>query len=315
MAFLVKYDWEINDCQDLSETKSFSLFSPSFIASPDEIVHRWRAWLRSDSNNPAKFQVLLILIEDDYQYRIHVKFNIKIFDKNYIQLVEKSKGPIEMKNIGNGSFNINRYGIDSIKKISFEMELGRKKGFGEKNGLEKGYVSSKVLGEDFLRFYGDKDSADITIFCGEREFNVHKHILMARSSVFNAMFKSDMIESTSKTICLHEIPPEAMTVFLQFLYSGAVTIPFEEIEHIIDLSEKYNLQDLKRFCISDIKKNTTVISAVKMLILADKYSLSDCKSQILRFIKKNLKDVRESEAWKTSMKNHVDLMGDILDQM
>lgn len=75
----------------------------------------------------------------------------------------------------------------TIKKISFKIVLKLVRDESTSTLKTINYNSIKALSEDFSKFYDD--SADITILCGKGEFQVHKHILMARSPVFKAMFE------------------------------------------------------------------------------------------------------------------------------
>lgn len=124
-----------------------------------------------------------------------------------------------------------------------------------------------------------------------------------------------MKESVLKIVSLNDTDPEAMEVFLKFIYSGTVSILGHIMMDIVDLSEKYGLSDLKNICQLEMKRNIKIETAVITLILADQYNMIETKKHVLAFIKGNLQDVRKTEAWKSSMKQHVDLMEDIFDQI
>lgn len=310
MVFLIKYDWEVDFKELLQKQEKQIVFSPRFLASPDETVHRWKAAF--GKFGPAQhFWVWLLLNDNPCQMEISVKLKIKVFDENNHNIFEGGTNEFRIMHEGLSKERIPiLQSLDGkqVKRIRLYIQFNRNETF-----RTFCHISTN-LGEDFSKLYDDKDSADFTLISGNQQFKVHKNILMARSPVFNAMFKNVIKEAPPNTLTLQEIEPEAVTVFLKFLYSGIVTtIPLELIEGIIDLSEKYDVKDLTSFCASDIRSNITVASAVKMLLLANKYGFINTKKDVLAFIKRNLQEVRQSDAWRSSMNQN--LMEDILDIM
>lgn len=157
--------------------------------------------------------------------------------------------------------------------------------------------SLTILSQNFLSLYNDTESSDITISCGNREFNVHKVILIHRSPVFQAMFRNDMLEKSSNTINIEDIDPEAFEVFLRFLYTGQASIEVKQAAGVFEACEKYQLSDLKEMCLITMQENITVEACVETLLVADKFSLHDLRNKTLSFIKKNIPKVINSPAW------------------
>lgn len=154
-----------------------------------------------------------------------------------------------------------------------------------------------TLSQNFLSLYNDTESSDITIFCENREFNVHKVILIHRSPVFQAMFRNDMLEKSSNQVNIKDIDPEAFEVFLRFLYTGQASIEAKQAAGIYEACEKYQLPDLKEMCLIIMQENITVEACVETLLVADKFSLHDLRNKTLSFINKNIPKVINSPAW------------------
>lgn len=72
-----------------------------------------------------------------------------------------------------------------------------------------------------------------------------------------------------------------------------MNLPQDMILTMLDISERYYLQDLKTLCEVEMKQNIKVLNAVKFLISADTYRFTELKTVILKFIKQNLQDIKK----------------------
>lgn len=66
----------------------------------------------------------------------------------------------------------------------------------------------------------EKQFTDFEFVIGDLIFPAHKGIVAARSPVFSAMFKADMIESRTQQVVIEDIEPSIFEEFLYFLYTG-----------------------------------------------------------------------------------------------
>lgn len=95
------------------------------------------------------------------------------------------------------------------------------------------------------------EGSDCIIECKDKEFQVHKFILMAHSEVFRAMFShKSTIENIESRIKLTDTNSTAVYQMLTYMYSGSLPEDFED-DHapkLIEISEKYGLDPLKILC-------------------------------------------------------------------
>lgn len=206
-----------------------------------------------------------------------------------------------------------------IKNIYFKMELFRVKPCDSKSVISQpmestdsqqlksiNHQSIPTLQEDLLKLYENGHFSDVTISCKGRDFKVHRNILESRSSIFKTIFENEVEEPVKHE--LNDVDPEVLELFLKFIYTGAIEFPVDMICDIFDLSLKYNLQDLSNICKCEMVKSISVSTAVKFLISSDKHGISVMKKNVLKFIKENIKDVFESDEFKTYIANRCDLM-------
>ena len=93
----------------------------------------------------------------------------------------------------------------------------------------------------FGKTFGDKNFLDVKIVAGDEEFHCHRNILAGRSPVFKAMFLSEMIENTSRTVDIRDIRPEVAREMLQFIYSGSTKedVLKEKSKELLAAAERY----------------------------------------------------------------------------
>jgi hypothetical protein len=108
------------------------------------------------------------------------------------------------------------------KYVNNAKEIGKSaatsKSFPDFNsGDSKGFV------EDFGNLFQTGNSSDLTIICGEKSFNCHKAILVARSDVFSAMFEmTESSENQTGRIKIEDFSPKTVETLLIFIYGNKV---------------------------------------------------------------------------------------------
>lgn len=318
MALQVIYDWLLDEeCfSEFLETKYFQEESPPFPGSPDSVNHKWQVVLDWCPNEPEFYSIYVYLIDEPFQIPILSKVNFKVYD-NENELIEeyymktfykfmkcKGLGYTTEHQIGK------KHSIKSIRKISCSLQLKR-----DENGSscsEKLPYQSSRLDRDMLNLYKDKTYSDVIIKCQGKEIKVHKIILVNRSSVFKAMFKSEMTESITNTVNINDINPEALEEVLKFIYTGTVSIQYENIDDIMNFAEMYDMPDLRNYCSIELLENIVNETAVDILILSVKYNLLTVKKVLLEFIKTNISDIILTRSWEISMTKRADLMDTII---
>lgn len=118
--------------------------------------------------------------------------------------------------------------------------------------------------------------SDFVVKVGEKEFKVHKSILAVQSSVFEAMFSSDLEENRSGQLTITDFSISAIEDFLQFLYTGVVKDYINGTE-LFTLACKYDVPDLKEICENIILENVDDSNAMEILNLGHLYCSKNLK--------------------------------------
>lgn len=169
------------------------------------------------------------------------------------------------------------------------------------------YISeTDVLSRNFKDLFNSKEFCDAVLKVQNREFAVHKTVLIARSPVFAAMFKHDTSEKQTGTVNIPDCDEDTFQQFLEYLYSGKIEdISFNNALHLYRTSNKYNVNELKTFCTKYMMQNITLENVLDVVILADVYDETKLFSVAQEFFNENFKQIVNSCEWESLLKiNH-----------
>ena len=88
---------------------------------------------------------------------------------------------------------------------------------------------------------------DVDIQVGERAFTAHRFVLSARSPVFEAMFKTEMLEASTGRVQIDDVDSATFETFLKFLYTGTLHADADYCE-LQRLADKYQVETLRALC-------------------------------------------------------------------
>jgi len=140
---------------------------------------------------------------------------------------------------------------------------------GEK--LEEHRTHHKQFIKDLDHLFLDQtNNYDVTLTCGEKVFYCHKGILSARSPVFKAMFQSNMKENELGTVEIEDIQQEAFSEFLQYIYTGSISLSFDKYgKELLAVADKYQVDKLKRACEKELISKLDAENCSEMIVIAE----------------------------------------------
>lgn len=169
------------------------------------------------------------------------------------------------------------------------------------------------MSDNFKSLLLNKESCDTTLLVKDKEYKAHRAVLMARSSVFAAMFQHETSEKQTGIVNIPDCDPETFEEFLEFLYTGKLEKPLpHSTMHLYETSEKYNVQELKALCSEFLIENLTIEILCDAAIVADKYDDAKLLSAVQCFFAKNLSDILVKPQWQCFMKNNLRLANKLL---
>ncbi|XP_061487760.1 leucine-zipper-like transcriptional regulator 1 [Rhineura floridana] len=129
---------------------------------------------------------------------------------------------------------------------------------------------------------------DIILLLDGHPRPAHKAILAARSSYFEAMFRSFMPEDGQVNISIGEMVPskQAFESMLRYIYYGEVNMPPEDSLYLFAAPYYYGFYNnrLQAYCKQNLEMNVTVENVLQILEAADKTQALDMKRHCLYII-------------------------------
>lgn len=158
------------------------------------------------------------------------------------------------------------------------------------------FDACKHMSEGLEKLYKTKDFSDFIIKVGETEFKVHKAILGSHSSVFAAMFKTNMEESLKGVVTLVDFSARTVEEFLELIYIGRLS-ETETVDwmSLLEIAGKYDVQVLKQYCESQLVADLDSENAYEILALANIYDCNFMKEKAFLQIKEILDGVEVAD--------------------
>ena len=131
------------------------------------------------------------------------------------------------------------------------------------------YESVKTLLNDMGNLLLDTETSDVVLLCQGEEIRAHNLILSARSQVFRAMLQSQMLESTRREIRIEDSDKDVLKEMLSYIYKIEVDVNFTMFKRLLVLADKYQIEDLVRYCEEQIIESLNYENALEVGIFAE----------------------------------------------
>ncbi|XP_073145988.1 BTB/POZ and TAZ domain-containing protein 1-like [Henckelia pumila] len=135
----------------------------------------------------------------------------------------------------------------------------------------------------------------------------HSKILAAASPVLENIIERPRKRRRSnyRNITIHGVPFDAVSAFIQFLYSSKCSEDQMEKHGIplLALSHVYLVPQLKQMCAKDLADRMTIDEVVDVLQLARLCDAPDLRVKCMKMLSKNFKTVEAGDGWKFLQKH------------
>ncbi|XP_065209119.1 speckle-type POZ protein-like [Planococcus citri] len=161
-------------------------------------------------------------------------------------------------------------------------------GNSDTNAFENGAAASSLessISRDLENIRINANLSDVTLSVNGKDYPSHRIILAARSSVFSALFASDLPENEKNHVVIADVEQEPFEEMLRYIYTGEMANLNEWAPELLPLADKYDLGELKKACEEILLDKLSIKSAAKLLKLADMHNAEKLKKHALQFIK------------------------------
>ena len=157
--------------------------------------------------------------------------------KRFVDAIAKKTGIPE-------KFLLFPFDLENMLCISEEWELAHLKIRISPEYILRKERPSKVLMEDFSKLMDDEDTADFTLKTKTKNFRIHKLIFGARSSVFKAMFQSNMVEALAGEVTIEDLDEDTVGEMIHFIYNGSFSGKQSDFQSLCQAARKYQLDSM-----------------------------------------------------------------------
>ncbi|XP_065205294.1 protein roadkill-like isoform X5 [Planococcus citri] len=328
----VNYTWTINHI-DFYLKKRDRLNSSTFSSATND-AFKWFLQLRfnegendGDTNYETDekripISVYLFLNRYSKRKRVFAKYSFTAFGDQ--------RRKIKSKPFCIDEFNTARtndcWGYANFMKNDYEFQSNVTEGkltivcdieFSEMNNVSKSFhqcnpqVSGCNLSEDLESSMKNPEFADVTLSVNGKNYPAHKFILAARSPVFAAMFRHEMMESQQSIVTIDDVKEEVMDEILKYIYTGKCENVDELGNELLEAADKYALDRLKIICGEMLLKTLTIDNASDVLVLADRRGMNDLKCEVIKFVVPKFTDVLNTDAWKRFLSSNSELVNEV----
>ena len=315
------FTWTIEDFFNRPEKKDeFIRSSPFTVSGPNDKLTKWELHLypKGDGDGGDYLDLFLGSKNDSYE---KVSLSFSILNDRHQKEMTMDMTPARYKELfddGNEDIGISMISIEELRDnpqllpdgdltvvcdltvFGPEATLSGSK-FPDEKVAPSVDNCLKQMSEQLGRTFGDKNFSDVKIVAGDEEFHCHRIILSGRSQVFKAMFMSDMIENTSRTVDIKDIKPEVVQEMLHFIYTGGISKDdvMDKIgKDLLGAADQYQLDLLKSKCEEKLCSSLEVSNSVELLVLADLYQASKLRRMALKLVARNMDTIVNTDVYK-----------------
>ncbi|XP_061180192.1 kelch-like protein 7 [Saccostrea echinata] len=140
---------------------------------------------------------------------------------------------------------------------------------------------------------------DMAFKVGEKIIPVHRIVLGSQSPFFASIFERDSFSQEAvapKIIKVRGVSEESVMLFLEFLYSGNISIKTTVIADLLKLARVFHVQKIQRLCLNQVKEanNEELLNILPIVKGIEEIEYCD---NIMKVIGKNFLDVKESTSF------------------
>lgn len=140
---------------------------------------------------------------------------------------------------------------------------------------------------------------DVTIKVEDKQYVAHKAMFGIRSPVFMNMFKYQMSENITGVVDIDDCDAEVFREFMRYIYASRVSKTFPRVLFpLYFVADKYQVADLKAYCLEQIKDIICVENFCKCAVLCFQYNEERFMDIVTEFLAENMTEIRKSEEWR-----------------
>ncbi|KAH0625263.1 hypothetical protein JD844_033665 [Phrynosoma platyrhinos] len=136
---------------------------------------------------------------------------------------------------------------------------------------------------------------DVVLVMDGQEFPCHRATLSANSTYFRGMFAGGLKEDCQGIVNLQAIHAPSMSLVLDYMYSGNVSIQEDNVEGLLELSNLLQIPRLKDACVAFLEGQLHPCNCLGIMKFASSFSISSLAEKSKRFALEGFMEVSHHE--------------------
>ncbi|XP_060810919.1 actin-binding protein IPP [Amyelois transitella] len=136
-------------------------------------------------------------------------------------------------------------------------------------------------------FKRDGRFCDIDLISGETRIKAHRVVLAASCAYFDAMFSAGLEETQKGHVALPSVPPDILTMIIDFIYTGEVMIDKTSVQHLLIAADMLQLRELVTGCGEFLRKELHPTNALGIFRFADAHNCTELAEEALAHAQAN----------------------------
>jgi len=230
------------------------------------------------------------------------------------QFLEDTRSRCEAANTTLAALEARRSSWERLAKVRSESPRKRHR-VAELNELEclaQRCAMQARVGEDIGTLASSSEMSDVSVVVEGVRIPAHRAVLMARSRVFDTMFRTPMVEQATGTVTLAGVSEVIAHRLLHFLYSGIVKEEFltddADAFALLHAAHQYDVPVLVQACAEAIVKRLDTENAAEFLQEANVLGCDAVRVPCLSYITEHIAEVQTTDGFERLAKKHPDLM-------
>lgn len=154
---------------------------------------------------------------------------------------------------------------------------------------------SSILLQQLNRLRLEQIFTDVWLCADNTEIPCHKNVLVSSSPYFRAMFCNNFIERRKSKIVLKNISPSILSVIIDYVYTGHVSIHMDNVLHLMQAAAMLQYARLFEACSSFLQMQLSPDNCLSMIRLSEIMNCVSLQVKAREMAMQSFSDVSASE--------------------
>ncbi len=135
----------------------------------------------------------------------------------------------------------------------------------------------------------------MTIKCNNEEILCHKIVLAAFSPYFCAMFTSNLLETQTNTVQMHNVDMKILRDLVNYAYCGSVELNTQNVQSVLSLASLLQVNEILEACADYMETQLDVNNCISVYYFASMHSCTKLKMKAKEYLDKHFTEVVKTD--------------------